>query len=101
VLCLQETKTTQIDTKATALFDRHGYHIAHIGSGGYNGVAIASALALDEIECSGGLGDEVLDREPRIATCLVGVPEPVRVVSVYASHGRQSTTRTSGTSWPP
>ncbi|CAN5734071.1 MAG: exodeoxyribonuclease III [Ilumatobacteraceae bacterium] len=88
VLCLQETKAARVSTEATAVFDRHGYHVAHIGSGGYNGVAIASTLPLDEIVCSGGLGDEVLDGEPRIVSCLIAAPAPIRVVSVYAPHGR-------------
>lgn len=88
VLCLQETKATRVSTEATAMFDRHGYHVAHVGSGGYNGVAIASTLPLGEIVCSGGFGEEVLDREPRIVSCSIGVPGPLRVVSVYAPHGR-------------
>ena len=32
--------------------------------------------------------DEHLDREPEFVSCLVRVPEPLRVVSVYAPHGR-------------
>ena len=36
-----------------------------------------------------GLGDEHLDREPRIIACLVDTPVPVRVASVYVPHGRR------------
>jgi len=88
VLCLQETKAAQIGKEAAAVFDRHGYHVAHVGSGGYNGVAIAATLPMSEVVCSGGFGDDVLDREPRLVTCVLEVPEPLRVVSVYAPHGR-------------
>jgi exodeoxyribonuclease-3 len=88
VLCLQETKAPELSDHAVALFDRLGYHIAHVGSGAYNGVAVASTAPLTDVVHSGEFGDEALDREPRVVSCTIAVPERVRVVSVYAPHGR-------------
>ena len=40
-------------------------------------------------QSSGAFGDEHLDREPRVASCVVDAPErSVRFVSVYVPHGR-------------
>jgi exodeoxyribonuclease III len=88
VLCLQETKTAQLSQPAQTMFDRLGYHVTHVGSGSYNGVAVATTTAPRDIVCSGNFDDDALDREPRVASCLVTTPEPVRIVSVYAPHGR-------------
>lgn len=88
VLCLQETKTAQLAEPAWAMFDRLGYHVTHVGSGSYNGVAIATTVTPLDAVSSGDFGDEVLDREPRLVSCLITTPEPLRVVSVYAPHGR-------------
>lgn len=38
---------------------------------------------------AGGFADEHLDREPRVISCLVPTPEPVRAASVYVPHGRE------------
>jgi exodeoxyribonuclease-3 len=88
VLCLQETKASDVVAPAMAVFDRHGYHVAHVGSGAYNGVAIASRHPLAEVVGSGGFDDDALDREPRLVSALVAVPTPVRIASVYVPHGR-------------
>ncbi|MFL6205966.1 MAG: exodeoxyribonuclease III [Acidimicrobiales bacterium] len=88
VLCLQETKAASISDAAAAAFAQHGYEVTHVGSGSYNGVAVLARHPLDDVRGSGALDDEHLDREPRIASCLVRLPEPLRVVSVYAPHGR-------------
>ncbi len=88
VLCLQETKAVQLGEAAMALFDRLGYHIAHVGSGSYNGVAVATTAVPGEVVRSGEFGDDALDREPRVISCRVDGPERLRVVSVYAPHGR-------------
>jgi exodeoxyribonuclease-3 len=88
VLCVQETKTAELSEQARTMFERLGYHVSHVGSGSYNGVAIATITAPSHVVCSGDFGDEALDREPRVISCLVTTPEPVRVVSVYAPHGR-------------
>lgn len=70
------------------MFERHGYQATHVGAGSYNGVAVVAQHPIDEIRHSGDLGDEHLDREPRMATCIARTPTPVRVVSVYVPHGR-------------
>jgi exodeoxyribonuclease-3 len=88
VLCLQETKAAGLPGAAAEMFERHGYQVAHVGLGAYNGVALAARHPLEDVRCSGELGDEHLDREPRLASGLVRWPEPVRVVSVYVPHGR-------------
>jgi exodeoxyribonuclease III len=88
VLCLQETKATELSDQALAVFDRLGYHVTHVGSSSYNGVAVATIAPTSEIVSSGEFGDQTLDREPRVVSCLVAVPEVLRVVSVYAPHGR-------------
>ena len=88
VVCLQETKATDLSAAAVATLDRHGYHAVHVGAGGYNGVAVATRHPTSEVVSSGGFGDESLDREPRVVGCLVDGPLPVRVVSVYVPHGR-------------
>jgi exodeoxyribonuclease-3 len=88
VICLQETKTAQLAEAASTVFERRGYRVAHVGTGTYNGVAVAARHPIEAIESSGALGEEQLDREPRVASCVVNTPEPVRVASVYVPHGR-------------
>lgn len=89
VLCLQETKTAALRPAEAAAFERLGYHVVHAGSGGYNGVAIASRHGVVDVERSGGLDDEYLDRDARVVAGVVAAPTPVRVVSVYVPHGRK------------
>lgn len=88
VLCLQETKSAQLSEPARAIFERLGYHVSYVGSGPYNGVAIATTSTHSDVVCSGDFDDEALDREPRVISCVVRTPEPLRVISVYAPHGR-------------
>lgn len=88
VLCLQETKAAHLSAEVEALFARHGYRAVHVGGGGYNGVAVASRHPILDVQASGDLGDAHLDREPRLISCVVEAPVPVRVVSVYVPHGR-------------
>ncbi len=89
VLCLQETKAAELSVVAAEAFDRLGYGIVHVGDGPYNGVAVASPHPIEDVAVSGALGDEHLDREPRMVTCTVHGPEAVRVASVYVPHGRE------------
>lgn len=89
VLCLQETKAAQLSEAAEAAFERHGYHATHVGTNHYNGVAVLARHSIDDVISSGDFGDEHLDREPRVATCVVRTPTPLRVVSVYVPHGRE------------
>ena len=88
IVCFQETKAPELSEVAAAMFQRHGYRAAHVGSGSYNGVAVVTRHPTEDIRSSGDLDDEHLDREPRVASCLVRTPAPVRVVSVYVPHGR-------------
>src|SRR4051794_39583868 len=77
VVCLQETKTAAVAPAATAVFDRHGYEVHHVGAGPYNGVAIASRHALVDVVASGKFGDPVLDREPRVISGRLIAPIPM------------------------
>ena len=88
ILCLQETKAAELSEPARALFDRYGYQVAHVGRGSYNGVAVAARYPISDVRSSGGLDDEHLDREPRLASAVVDCGTPLRVVSVYVPHGR-------------
>jgi exodeoxyribonuclease-3 len=88
VLCLQETRAAAVVPAVQAVFEGHGYRIAHVGVGSRNGVAVAARHPVDDVVASGDFRDDLLDREPRIIALLVRCPEPVRVVSVYVPHGR-------------
>ena len=88
IVCLQETKVSDLPDDAVAMLTRRGYEIAHTGAGGYNGVAIVARHDISDIERSGSFGDEHLDREPRLVTCKVHTDQVVRVASVYVPHGR-------------
>jgi exodeoxyribonuclease-3 len=89
VLCLQETKAGVVAPAAAEVLNKLGYTVIYAGAGAYNGVAIASLHPVERVLASGELGDEHLDREPRLITCIVNASEPVRVVSVYVPHGRE------------
>jgi exodeoxyribonuclease-3 len=88
VLCLQETKASMLCDEAEASLERLGYATAYVGRGAYNGVAISSRWPIRDVAASGDLGDEHLDREPRVVSCVVDADVPVRVVSLYVPHGR-------------
>jgi exodeoxyribonuclease III len=88
IVCLQETKAAELSAGAEAVFDRCGYQVAHVGLSSYNGVAVAARHPISDVLVSGGFDDEHLDREARLATCIVHCPDPVRVASVYVPHGR-------------
>jgi exodeoxyribonuclease-3 len=88
IICLQETKTADLPVDAVAMFSRHGYHVAHAGTGGYDGVAIAARHEISDIQRPGGFDDEHLDREARLVSCVVHCTPVVRVASVYVPHGR-------------
>ena len=62
----------------------------HVGNGAYNGVAIAALAPLGDVEQSGGLNDEALDRESRLISAVIDSEfGPIRLVSVYVPHGRE------------
>jgi len=89
VLCLQETKASVVPPVTAEMFERTGYTIAHAGHGAYNGVAIASRHPIEQVVTAGQFGDAHLDREPRLISCVVRTPHPLRVASVYVPHGRE------------
>jgi exodeoxyribonuclease-3 len=93
VLLLQETRCPDADAPIDAIV-RLGYQVAHHGSGGRNGVAIASRDPLTAIETNFGVPSKVQPgastdedplAEPRI---IVATTAGLRVASVYAPNGR-------------
>jgi exodeoxyribonuclease III len=88
VLCMQETKAAQLSAAASEMFEHHGYGAAYVGDGPYNGVAVVARHPITDVCSSGELGDEHLDREARVVSCVVDGPASLRVTSVYVPHGR-------------
>ncbi|MGH9191797.1 MAG: exodeoxyribonuclease III, partial [Acidimicrobiales bacterium] len=84
IVCLQETKVTDVAFPALDLHGR-GYASVHHGQGRWNGVAIASRVGLDDPVAGFGDGGPP-DDEARLvsATC-----DGVRVSSVYVPNGRE------------
>jgi exodeoxyribonuclease-3 len=89
VICLQETKTAAVADQTVEALEPLGYTIVNSGHGAYNGVAIASRHPIGAVTTSGEFGDDHLDREPRLISCVVETPAPLRVASVYVPHGRE------------
>ncbi len=94
VLLLQETKCPDAEAPREA-FAKLGYELAHHGSGGRNGVAIASRAPITDVETN--FGDplvtsrpgEVSDDEPFAeARMIAATVAGVRVASLYAPNGR-------------
>ena len=83
VLCLQELKVTNEAFPFEALRDA-GFHAAVHGQKTYNGVAILSRLAPEEVER--GFGDGGDDVQSRLVTARVG---EVHVVCVYVPNGAE------------
>jgi exodeoxyribonuclease-3 len=78
-----------IAVDAAAVLDRHGYNVAYLGGGAYNGVAIASVHPITDEHASAQTSTEHLDSEPRLISCMTHSPVPIRIASVYVPHGRQ------------
>ncbi|NED63294.1 exodeoxyribonuclease III, partial [Streptomyces sp. SID10244] len=85
VLAMQETKCRD-DEFPLMSFLAGGYDVAHIGTGGFNGVAIASRIGLDEVETgfegqpSFGTEHTAPVREARAISARCGA---IRVWSLY------------------
>ncbi|MEY2482383.1 MAG: exodeoxyribonuclease [Verrucomicrobiota bacterium] len=82
VVCLQETKCTdeqfpELDLRSA------GYHSAFHGQKSYNGVAILSRTAPQDVRAA--LCDEEVDPQARVIAATVGA---VRVYSIYAPNGQ-------------
>ena len=82
VLCLQETKAQDAEFPADA-FRLAGWQVAFKGEKSYNGVAIVSKQAPDEV--SFGLDSQPAD-EPRLAHARFG---QLHVVNTYVPQGRE------------
>ncbi len=82
VLCLQETKVQDAEFPADA-FRLAGWHIAFQGEKSYNGVALVSKTAPDEVSFG-------LDSEPADPTRLVHARfGKIHVVNTYVPQGRE------------
>jgi exodeoxyribonuclease-3 len=88
VLCLQETKVVDADFPRSPL-ENLGYHLYISGQKSYNGVAILSKTALEDISTgftpvlgADAVGD--LDEQKRVITGIFG---NVRVVNLYVPNG--------------
>jgi exodeoxyribonuclease-3 len=89
VACLQETRVSALPDAIASRLEELGYRAVHAGAGSWGGVAIVARHEMTDVRISGEVGDEHLDREPRMIGCVVHAPEPMRVVSVYVPHGRE------------
>ena len=107
VLLMQETKLADSDAPDMA-FRMAGYQLVHHGEGRWNGVAAAvrDGLAISDVETNfgdgpvrnsasgaSGLDEEDFDPsdEARMVAFMVagdGLPDPIRLVSLYAPNGR-------------
>jgi exodeoxyribonuclease-3 len=82
IVCLQETKCTDEQFPELAL-RAAGYHSAFHGQKSYNGVAILSRVAVQDVRAS--LCDEEEDPQARVIAATIG---SVRVYSIYAPNGQ-------------
>src|SRR5436190_14824009 len=82
VVCLQETKCTDEQFPELALRGA-GYHSAFHGQKSYNGVAILSRSALQDVRAS--LCDEEDDPHARVLAVTV---DSLRIYSIYAPNGQ-------------
>jgi exodeoxyribonuclease-3 len=85
VILLQETKADDAGWPAE-LLAQHGYESAHLGSGRWNGVAIASRLGLQDVTCA-------VDAQPPFedvieARAIGATVAGVRLWSLYVPNGR-------------
>jgi exodeoxyribonuclease-3 len=94
VLLLQETKLTDADVPRD-VFERLGYRVEHHGEGRWNGVAVASRTAIEEVVTNFGeprraaVTPEAGDDEPLAEARIIAVRTGgMRVVSLYAPNGR-------------
>jgi exodeoxyribonuclease-3 len=82
ILCMQETKVLDDDFPTDEL-QRLGYAVAVAGQKSYNGVAIATRLALRDVQI--GLQDDLPDADRRSIAATIG---DLRVMSVYVPNGK-------------
>lgn len=82
VVCLQETKVVD-DAFPRAELEAAGYQVAVYGQRAYNGVALASRYAIEDVQR--GFGDDTFDPEARL---MSGIVLGVRIASVYVPNGQ-------------
>ncbi len=81
VVCLQETKVTDEQFPHDVLWDQ-GYHAAVHGQRTYNGVALLSREAIEDVHI--GFDDGADDPQAR---CICGWVRGIRFISVYVPNG--------------
>ncbi len=85
IACLQEIKSIDDNFPASA-FEDLGYNVATHGQKSFNGVAILSKFAFDEIKR--GLPGDDDDEQARYIEALVSTPDAViRAASIYLPNG--------------
>jgi exodeoxyribonuclease III len=82
IVCLQETKTTDAEFPYTPL-RAAGYHVAHAGQKGYNGVATLTRTEPTEVQDAPNGIDSLQKR------ALIVTVNGVRVVNVYVPNGER------------
>jgi len=82
VLCLQETKVVDTDFPYESLRTA-GYHVAHVGQKGYNGVATLTRVAATEVVGA----PPGLDGDQKRA--LIVSVKGVRIINVYVPNGER------------
>lgn len=92
VVCLQETKVSD-EVFAAELGDKlaaRGYQFAHVGQGQWNGVALLSAVGLDDVQPAfpdaPGFPDPAAAPEGRAVSAVC---DGIRIWSVYVPNGRE------------
>jgi exodeoxyribonuclease-3 len=87
VLAIQETKARD-DQFPHLMFEAAGYEVAHFGTSGWNGVAVASRVGLDDVE-QGFAGQPGWGDPAAVEARAIGVTcGAVRVWSLYVPNGR-------------
>ncbi|GAC57006.1 exodeoxyribonuclease III [Gordonia hirsuta DSM 44140 = NBRC 16056] len=88
VIALQETKCRD-DQFPVMSFLAEGYDVAMTGDGGYNGVAIASRIGLDDVHIGFDGQPSLRPGEPPEPRAISATCGGVRVWSLYAPNGRR------------
>lgn len=83
VLCLQETKASDVDFPAEAIREA-GYNVAFKGEKSYNGVAIISRSEPDHVHF--GLGTK---KDPDKSRLIAAVIDGIPVINTYVPQGRE------------
>lgn len=90
LLCLQETKVTDVDFPHTPFTDL-GYQTYIYGQKSYNGVALISRSPVQDIQMGfasvlGNIENPSLDDQKRLITCKLG---DIQIVNMYVPNGSE------------